>query len=182
MRSIEITIPAVGPDGYLPAEYGGNAPQDVLRDGLSPVSPEIRWTPVPGAVAYAVECIDYASAAVGGMIFVHWTALNVKEPFLAKDASRADQGLLQGVSSVSPGVWRNTDLSPEEKRALNVRHSFYVGPRPPEADHWYTFRVYALSALAEVKAPFFIGAFRDAIRGKVVGMGEIEVAYKRVKG
>lgn len=41
MEFIKITLPAVGGDGYLPAEYGGNAPAGQLRGGLSVLSPEI---------------------------------------------------------------------------------------------------------------------------------------------
>lgn len=135
-----------------------------------------------GAKAYAVEFIDYASAAAGGMIFVHWAVLNVKGTRLPKNASLDDGSLLQCVNSCTKGVWRNKELSDAQKREENLKHGVYVGPCPPDSDHWYTFRVYALSEEATgVEKPYFIGAFRDAIRGKVIGLGEKEVAYRQVK-
>lgn len=182
MHWIDIKLPAVDENGYLPDEYGGNGTGEFVKNGLSLLSPEIVWTPVPGAKSYALEFIDYASAAVSGMVFVHWSVLNINKPHLPKDASRNDKSLLQGVVSTTPGTWRNKELSATQKLTENLEHSVYVGPCPPNGDHWYTFRVYALSApVKDINPPYFIGAFRDAIRGKVIGMGEKEVAYRHVK-
>lgn len=182
MKFINVKVHDVDKQNYLKDKYGGNASKEYLdNNNLSSFSPAISWDDVNGAKSYALECIDYDSSPVAGMIFVHWVVANIKDNKLVENASRLDKKIIQGVNSVSQGVFRS-NLSVKEKEKANLENSYYVGPRPPNSDHYYKFIVYALDTeLKNLKKPFFISDLHDQMRNHIIGMGICEVKYKQVK-
>ncbi len=182
MNEFKVTIPAVGKNGYLQPEYGGNAPEGQLVDGLSPLSPEISWTKVPGAKSYALELIDYDSAGACGLVFVHWTVANISGTRLERNASLTDKAIVQGANSCTDGIYSNGDLSAAQKLQANLANSRYVGPCPPDGDHMYTVRVYALDVPAlDLKPGYFIGGLHRAMSGHVVAEAKTDFMYERAR-
>ena len=115
------------------------------------LSPEVNWSPVAGAHAWAVVLED--PDAPGARPFVHWLVWNIpaKVTRLAEGVTAA--GALQG---------------------RNGRGGLgYWGPHPPSGAHRYYLQVFALDAPLSLAA----GADRDALaavlRGHVLASGEV---------
>ncbi|WP_033159662.1 YbhB/YbcL family Raf kinase inhibitor-like protein [Mycoplasmoides alvi] len=181
MNKFKVTIPHVDNDNFLFDDYGGNAKKEILIDGLSHLSPEISWDPVEGAKSYALECIDYDSASACGLIFVHWVVANIHTTKLELNASLKNKDILQGVNSCTNGIYKNFDLVDDEKYISNLKNSLYVGPCPPNSDHFYTFTIYALDIEnLNLKQPFFIGDLHDKMNSHIISQSQIRVKYKQV--
>lgn len=182
MKKFKIIIPTLDSDGYLPDCYGGNAPVETLINGLSYLSPEISWEAVENAKSYALEFIDYDSASACGLIFVHWVVANIPTTKLEINASLTNKHILQGINSCTQGIYKNFELNDDQKRISNLENSVYVGPCPPNSDHTYTFKVYALDVeKVQLKQPFFIGEFHLAIDSHIIAESSINLKYRHVK-
>ncbi|WP_027124151.1 YbhB/YbcL family Raf kinase inhibitor-like protein [Mycoplasmoides pirum] len=182
MNKFFINIPDVDKDNFLSDKYGGNASNDLLIDGLSHLSPEISWSPVDGAKSYALEFIDYDSSSACGLVFVHWVVANINKTKLEFNASLKDKTILQGVNSCTDGHYKNLSLSDEEKKIVNLKNSNYVGPCPPNSDHLYTFRVYALDIeKLNLVQPYFIGDLHFLMQNHIISEARLDIKYKHVK-
>lgn len=166
--------------GFLDDKYGGNAYKEFLdKDGYPFLSPKLEWEDVLGAESYALELIDYDACYVSGKIFVHWVVGNIAQNYLQEDASRKNSEISQGVNSVTQGFWLSR-LDNASKKESNLATSNYIGPMPPDKDHFYLFQVYALDIeRLKLKSPFFINDLHDAMRGHIIGIGRTEFKYKR---
>jgi Raf kinase inhibitor-like YbhB/YbcL family protein len=130
------------------------------------VSPALRWSPVAGAVSYAIVMEDPDARPITP--FVHWVAWNIPgnltmlpEGLQEQERLTEPEGMMQGKTTRgSPG---------------------YYGPRPPVGDpaHAYHFQVLALDTQLSLPA----GASRDevlaAARGHVIGKGELVGRYQQ---
>ena len=143
-------------------------PRDYTADGRN-VSPPLTWRNVPaGAKELAVVLED--PDAGNPPPFVHWviykippTASGLPEnvPFEA-DAPMppAIAGAIQGVSG--------------------FRRPIYRGPAPPPGKvHHYHFVVFALDASLDLKPGLTRAELLDAIKGHVIGQGELVAVYER---
>jgi Raf kinase inhibitor-like YbhB/YbcL family protein len=159
-ETITVESPTLKADRAIPREY--------TADGRN-VSPPLTWSHVPaGAKELAVLLED---PDVGNPPpFVHWviyripaTATGLPEniPF-EPDAPMAAEiaGAVQGVSG--------------------FRRSIYRGPAPPPGKpHHYHFVVYALDASLDLKSGLTRMELLDAIKGHVIGQGELVAIYER---
>jgi Raf kinase inhibitor-like YbhB/YbcL family protein len=149
---------------------GEMMPRDYTPDGRN-VSPPLAWRNVPaGARAFAVICEDHD---VGNPPpFVHWviykipgTATGLPENVPIDDRQpmpREIAGAVQGLNGF--------------KRAM------YRGPAPPAGKpHRYHFVVYALDAALDLKPNLTRPELLDAIKGHIIGQGEIVPIYERRK-
>jgi Raf kinase inhibitor-like YbhB/YbcL family protein len=123
------------------------------------VSPQLSWSLVPAAKAYAV-LVDDADGASPQPVS-HWAVWNI--PANTTMLAEGSKTGLQGTNShASMG---------------------YVGPHPPAADppHHYHFQVLALDRMLDAPA----GAKRDAVlaavKGHVVAKGEIVGTFQAPK-
>ncbi|MDO7253760.1 YbhB/YbcL family Raf kinase inhibitor-like protein [Helicobacter cappadocius] len=172
----------VDQDGFIHNKYGGNANAEFLdEDSYPDFSPKISWEKVPNAKSYALELIDYDSCPVIGKIFVHWIVGNIHSTILEENASRKNTDIIQGINSLTEGFLRS-NIDESKKPQSNIKSSKYIGPMPPNGDHYYLFNVYALDIeKLDIKLPFFINDMHDAMRGHIVALGRCEFKYKQCK-
>ena len=98
--------------------------------------------------------------------WIHWAAANIAVPegsvalSLEADASNAGAfGMVQGKnSSASP-------LSGETDPLVTCR---YNGPQPPDKDHVYTLRVYALDNRLDLAEGFWLNELLRQMEGHVI--------------
>lgn len=118
------------------------------------ISPPLAWDGVPdGTASFALVLEDPdVPAAAGVDVWIHWVAYNV--PATLREI---------------PEAWNVEGTSGIGTRGKTV----YSGPRPPDREHRYYFRLYALDATLAL-AP---GATRDelveAMRGHVLAEAEL---------
>jgi Raf kinase inhibitor-like YbhB/YbcL family protein len=128
------------------------------------ISPSLEWQGVPAdAVSLAVICED--PDAPMSQPCVHWIAYNIP-PKLAE----LPEGLTAG------------DLPEGAKQGKNyLGKAEYAGPKPPVGHgvHHYHFQVFALDRELNFYGPPDRNAMVDAMRGHVLGQGEVVGTYER---
>lgn len=153
--SIEVSSASFEAEGTIPQRHSEYA------DGLSP---QLSWTPVDGALSYAIIMEDPDAKPVTP--FVHWVAWNIPGTLSALPDGLQEQarllepeGLMQGLNSAG----RNG----------------YMGPKPPVGDpaHHYHFQVLALDTLLDLPATADRDALLAAIEGHVLAKGEHVGSY-----
>jgi Raf kinase inhibitor-like YbhB/YbcL family protein len=148
--SINVTSPAFGSNAAIPARYTCSG---------ADVSPPISWTGTPGnAESIALTVVDPDAP---GKPFVHWVVFNMP----ASTTELPEGGPAPDGSA--PG--RN-----------DFGSNGYRGPCPPPgAPHHYHFKVYALDTKLSLRSGASESAFEDAIKGHVLGMGELIGTFRR---
>lgn len=150
---------------------GETMPKQYTPDGRND-SPPLTWTGVPsGTRELAVVCED--PDAGNPPPFVHW--LIYKIPATAK-------GLPEALP-IDPAAKLPGDLAGAVQGTNGFRRTIYRGPAPPAGKpHHYHFVVYALDAPVATKPgqpPLTRAELLDAIKGHVIGQGEIVALYER---
>jgi len=141
---------------------GGRIPATYAADGQN-ISPALTWASLPKETrALALLCED--PDAPGPTPFIHWLVADI-------DPQQVGSMIEQGA-----GSFPNATLG---------RNSFgrlgYDGPEPPKGSgvHHYHFRLYALVVPLGLKEGFGKEALMDALRGRLLGTGEIVGTYER---
>ncbi len=134
-------------------------------------SPAIHWSNVPvGTKELAVVCED--PDAGNPPPFVHWVVYHI--PATAK-----------GVPAALPidGAPMPNEISGAVQGLSGFRRAIYRGPAPPPGKvHHYHFIVYALDIKIATQAdqpPLTRVQLLDAMKGHIIGQGEIVATYER---
>jgi Raf kinase inhibitor-like YbhB/YbcL family protein len=143
-------------------ESGKSIPAKFTGDGAD-VSPPLQWSAGPqGTKSFALICDD-PDAPAG--TWVHWVLWNLPagtkqlDEHVAKDAT-----LLNGAS----------------QGTNDFKRTGYDGPAPPRGKpHRYYFRIYALDRTLPLKAGATKKDLLDALKGHVLGEGELMGTYQR---
>jgi Raf kinase inhibitor-like YbhB/YbcL family protein len=157
--TIEIASPALRANEPMSREY--------TADGHN-ISPPLTWSDIPSAAkSIAVVCEDPDAGSPPP--FVHWVIYNIPasasgvpenipfEPNAPMPAAIA--GAVQGISG--------------------FRRPIYRGPAPPSGKvHHYHFIVYALD-IGDLSPGLTRADLLDAMKGHVVGQGELVATYER---
>ena len=143
-------------------------PRDYTPDGRN-VSPPLTWTNVPaGARELAVICED--PDAGNPPPFVHWVIYRI--PATAK-------GVPEGVP-IDPAAPMPAEIAGAVQGTSGFRRAIYRGPAPPPGKpHHYHFVVYALDANLDLKPGLVRAELLEAIKGHVIGQGELVAIYER---
>ena len=162
-QRISVSSPALKEGEAIPRQYTPDGRND---------SPPLTWTGVPaGARELAVVCEDPDAGSPPP--FVHWVVYKI--PASAK-------GLPEGLP-IDTATKMPADLSGAVQGTNGFRRTLYRGPAPPPGKpHHYHFVVYALDARVAVKAgqpPMTRAELLEAIKGHVIGQGELVALYER---
>jgi Raf kinase inhibitor-like YbhB/YbcL family protein len=156
--TLKVTSKAFAANGDIPEKYSGYSQS---------VSPDLQWSGAPpSTAAFALVMEDPDAKAMAPEPFVHWIAYNI--PALTM--------------SLPEGVSATPDIKGEGMHGLNGTKAIgYFGPRPPAGDpsHHYHFQVFALDAELPLKPGVNKAALIAAMKGHVVGWGELVGTYKR---
>ena len=159
-QPIVVDSPTVKADQTIPREY--------TADGRN-VSPPLTWRNVPpGAKELALILED--PDAGNPPPFVHW--------------------VLYKIPPTATGVPENVPFEPDAKMPASIagaiqgvsgfRRPIYRGPAPPPGKvHHYHFVVFALDANLDLKPGLNRAELLDAIKGHVLGQGELVALYER---
>lgn len=140
-------------NGYIDPRYGKN--------GTPTLSLPLKIQNAPaGTKAFAIYMDDPDAKTVAGFVFVHWMAVNITTPDIPEGYSQsAGKQFIQG---------KNDEGSVG-----------YFGPAPPDKDHKYVIKVYALDSLVDLKNGFGKDAFQPAIQGHVLAEATLEGTYRK---
>lgn len=150
-------------------EHGRPLPVDYTADGKN-ISPPLAWTNLPAATK-EIAVIHEDPTAPTPQPFVHWVIYKI--PATAK-------GLPENISA-DPTVAMPTELGGAIQGISGFRRPGYRGPAPPKPGkvHEYHFIVYALDAPLDVQPGLNKTQLLDAMKGHIIGQGEIIGTYER---
>lgn len=149
-------------DGKIERRFGKFS--DEQLHGMPIRSLPVSWSDLPaGTKSLTLVMQDYDAVPVGGFSWIHWTVADINPSLggLPENASRTDKNLIQGKNSLT-------------SRGLGDEVTcFYGGPRPPDKDHEYEVRVFALDAVLGLKKGFYYNELIRAMRGHILDEGVI---------
>jgi Raf kinase inhibitor-like YbhB/YbcL family protein len=164
-QKIAVTSPTLKEGETIPRQYTPDGRND---------SPPLAWSGVPAAAKeLAVVCED--PDAGNPPPFVHWVVYKI--PATAK-------GLPEALP-IDSTTKMPADLAGTVQGTNGFRRTLYRGPAPPAGKpHHYHFVVYALDAPIATKpgqVPLTRGELLEAIKGHVIGQGELVALYERTQ-
>jgi len=147
---------------------GEMMPRNYTPDGRND-SPPLSWSNAPAATReFAVVCEDFDAG--NPPPFVHWVIYKI--PATAK-------GLPEAIP-IDPAAAMPASIAGAVQGTNGFRRAIYRGPAPPPGKpHGYHFVVYALDAALNVPAGLTRQELMDAMKGHVIGQGEVVPIYER---
>lgn len=149
-------------DGILDVRFGRLAKTDLYKKLVCKRNPQLKITGAPaGTKSYAVYMEDRQAAPVWGFSWIHWLAANITSDEVPENSTRTAD-YVQGLNSkISP-------IIPEEIRFTKEEAIGYQGPGPRNEPHKYTFRIYALDTMLDLKDGFWLHELFDAMEGHIL--------------
>lgn len=130
------------------------------------ISPQLSWSGAPAGTKSIVLMMEDPDSLLKPT--VHWLAANISPD----------------MRSLSENIAK-TEAMGTAMQGTNINGKpGYFGPRPPAGDkpHAYHFQVFALDTMLDLPSGFNRQALLDAMKGHVIGKGEIVGMYQRRPG
>ncbi|WP_129045381.1 YbhB/YbcL family Raf kinase inhibitor-like protein [Companilactobacillus metriopterae] len=152
-------------NGYLPDLYGKYSSK--MKNEKPVVSFPIEFLDIPeNTQSVALVFSDPDSIPVCGFEWIHWTVANLDPNIssLKENASQEDSSLIQGKNSSASPLISNGDEPFTEG---------YNGPMPPDKDHNYVLKVYALDEKLDIKQGFWLNKLINKSRDHIIDSSEL---------
>jgi Raf kinase inhibitor-like YbhB/YbcL family protein len=147
---------------------GETVPRDYTADGKN-VSPPLQWSGAPAATKEFAIVLDDPDVPMP-QPFVHWVMYKIP-------------GTATGVPEnipIDPAAAMPAEVSGAVQGLSGFKRPIYRGPAPPPGKpHHYHFKVYAIDAALDLKPGLTKAELLEAIKGHVVGEGELVAIYER---
>ena len=141
--------------------HGDPIPKMYSCDGRD-IPPRLSWSDVPTGARSLVLIMEDPDAPKG--LWVHWVLFNMPPD---------TEGLAEGITE--------EDLPPGTRQGINSwKRTGYGGPCPPDREHRYYFRLFALDTVLEALAE---GTTREALlqamQGHILAAAELMGRFER---
>lgn len=147
---------------------GETIPRDYTADGRN-VSPPLQWSGAPSSTKEFAIILDDPDVPMP-QPFVHWVMYKIP-------------GTATGVPEnipIDPAASMPAEIAGAIQGLSGFKRPIYRGPAPPPGKpHHYHFKVYAIDAVLDLKPGLTKADLLDAIKGHVVGEGELVAIYER---
>lgn len=162
-------------NGWIQDEFGANT-KEPNNGKMVTKSFHIAWDELPkNTKTIAIVFIDHDAIPVCGFSWIHWTACNI-DPSLGELPVNASidmqKNIVQGKNS-----W-HSNLLPNEIKEDKLH--LFGGCAPPDCDHTYKIKVYALDCKLELENGFYLNEFKKLKKGHVLAKAKIYANYKKV--
>lgn len=161
---------------WIDTEFGQNT-SEPLQHKMVTKSFHIGWDDLPaGTKSIAITFIDHDAIPVCGFTWIHWIACNIdpnmKELPVNASIEHSDK-MVQGKNSWHSG------LLPESMREQKLH--LFGGCAPPDKDHEYKIKVYALDTMLDLQEGYHLNEFKKAKKGHVLAKAKIKAKYPKLK-
>ena len=120
------------------------------------INPPLQFSDVPARAQSLVLIMDDPDAPMG--MWVHWTLWNIDPKISNFPENSVPEGAVQGATN---------------------RENRYGGPCPPDREHRYFFKLYALDAKLDLGADAKKDELESAMNGHVLDQAELVGLYNR---
>ena len=163
-------------NNIIPYDYAAGAQSTHLIHNNPIKSFPFTVEDLPFGTKYiAWTLIDYDAIPVCGFPWIHWAVANVSVNSdtidIVEDLSRIKGDFVQGKNSFA------TDLLAEDFSDIE---NHYVGPTPPDKDHYYELVVYALSEKLNLKNTFYLNELLHQVDSKLLDKAKINLVGRKV--
>jgi Raf kinase inhibitor-like YbhB/YbcL family protein len=140
-------------------QNNGVIPKKYTCDGEN-ISPPLSWTDVPdGTKSFVLIHDDPDAVPVAGYVWDHWILINI--PSDTKDIAENNRVGVEMINS--------------------FQQISYGGPCPPNGEHRYYFKLYALDTMLNIPGKSSKADIEKAIEGHVLAKAELIGTYDRKK-
>jgi Raf kinase inhibitor-like YbhB/YbcL family protein len=147
---------------------GETIPRDYTADGKN-VSPPLQWSGAPASTKEFAIVLDDPDVPMP-QPFVHWVMYKIP-------------GTATGVPEnipIDPAAAMPAEIAGAIQGLSGFKRPIYRGPAPPPGKpHHYHFKVYAIDAVLDLKPGLTKAELLEAIKGHIVGEGELVAIYER---
>ena len=161
-------------NGYLDDKFGHRGTEVIKGTSVASRSFHLAWSDLPpNTQSLAMIFIDHDAIPLCGFSWVHWTVANI-DPKLGElpENASVDCALLEGVTS-----W-NAPLAPEEWQLSRDDAIGYGGCAPPDKDHRYLIKVYALNKKLDLQNGFYTNELLNAMEGHILDKVVVPAYYR----
>jgi len=153
-------------NGIIADRFGSKG--EIFRNGMPSYSLpfEIHDAPENTAV-FAVVFDDHDAVPVCGFTWIHWLISDLRKTTVEENESVTGGEMIQGVNSCHSCA---SDLSSEEATG-------YGGPAPPDREHTYNLKVFALDRELHLKRGFMLNDLMHAMDGHVIAHAKLSARY-----
>lgn len=145
---MELTSSAFSNGGLIPAKYTCNGEN---------VSPSIQWSGAPDGTKSFALLMDDPDAPMG--IFDHWVVFNIPASTTV---------FSEGITDYPEGVQLGRN---------SAKKNGYMGPCPPDKEHRYFFKLYALDTMLDLKEGVSKTNVISAMKGHVLAEAQLMGRY-----
>lgn len=139
-------------------EHMGAIPSKYTCDGED-INPLLKFEEVPRGTESLVLIVYDPDAPAG--LWAHWLVWNIEPNTKEIKENSAPQGAVQGLT--------------------NFGQSCYGGPCPPDREHRYFFKLYALDCGLSLDKNSKKKDLEEAMRGHIIAQAELVGLYKRAE-
>lgn len=160
-------------NGYFKDAIGHRGEQ-FLKDKMPNRSFHIGWRDLPEKTqSLALLFIDHDAIPVCGFSWIHWTVANI-DPTLGElpENASVDMNLLEGVNSWGSGI------VPAEWKLDREDATGYGGCTPPDKEHCYTVKLFALDTKLNLSRGFYLNEMINQMEGHILERAKLRVLYK----
>jgi len=154
--------------GYLGDAYSKHADDSLKLQGNPIQSFPFTIDNAPANTkSFAITFIDHDAVPVCGFSWIHWLCCNIDSTLniIPEGFGNGSNSLcIHGRNSFCSG------LIGEENQNISQR---YVGPTPPDKDHKYELKVYALDTTLPLEHGYYYNMFLNEIEGHVLEESKI---------
>lgn len=141
--------------------YNGKIPAKYTCDGEN-VNPPLVWSSAPEntkSLALIMDDPDVPKHIRADGLWVHWTLWNITSETRNIAENSVPQGVVQGMTTFG--------------------HSGYGGPCPPDREHRYFFKLYALDTMLSLPSSATKDELERTMQGHILAQAELVGVYNR---
>jgi len=154
LMALELFSPAFQPNSMIPSQY--------TCDGLD-VSPPLQWKNIPSGTKSFALIMDDPDAPVG--LWVHWVLYNIPVE----------------ITSLPENLPKTETINVNQHTLTQGKNSWpkigYGGPCPPDREHRYFFKLYALKEKTNFPAGLTAKQLEEKIKTLIIEKAELMGIY-----
>jgi Raf kinase inhibitor-like YbhB/YbcL family protein len=139
--------------------HNQSIPEKYTCDGEN-ISPNLSFNDIPEKAQSLALIVEDPDAPAG--LWIHWTLWNITPDTTTISEGSTPKGATEGITSFG-----NTG---------------YGGPCPPDKEHRYVFKLYALDTTLELDSTATKENLDNAMQGHILDTAELIGLYERKKG